>query len=355
MIVFREADADLARLADRTVAVIGYGNQGRAHALNLRDSGVRVVVGIQPGRPSWRRAEEDGFVPRPIRDAVCEGGVVVMLLPDEHQAEVYATDVEPALGAGAALLFAHGFTLRFGLIRPPAAVDVLLVAPVGPGVELRARYVAGGGIPAYVAVSHDATGSAWPLCLAYAKALGCLRVAAFETTVTAEAEVDLFGEQAVLCGGVSALLVAAFDVLVEAGYDPEMAYLECVHQVALLANLVRTGGIDGMRRNISQTALFGDLTRGPRIVGAASRTAMREVLAEVRDGRFAAEWLAPGARERLAALLAESASRAIEQVGAHVRGLVGSQTAQPGAGGQVRQAGELLLTPTDAADRIRVE
>jgi ketol-acid reductoisomerase len=207
---------------------------------------------------------------------------------------------------------------------------VLLVAPVGPGVELRARYATGGGIPAYVAVGADRSGRAWPRCLAYAKGLGCLRAGAFETTIAAEAEVDLFGEQAVLCGGVSALLSAAFDVLVEAGYEPEMAYLECVHQVALLANLIPAHGIGGMRRRISRTALFGDLTRGPRIVGDASRAAMRAVLAEVRDGSFAREWTAADADQHLARLLSASDARPIEKVGAGIRRLVDSS---PGEGG----------------------
>lgn len=319
MRVYRSGDGDLGVLAGRTVVIVGYGNQGRAHALNLRDSGCTVVLGLRPGRPSWARAEADGFAPRPIAEAVVAGDLVALLLPDEEQAALYAAEVAPHLKPGAALVFAHGFALRFGLIVPPPGVDVLLIAPVGPGTELRSQYEAGAGIPAYVAVGDPASGVAWPRCLAYAAGIGCLRSAAFATTIAAEAEVDLFGEQSVLCGGISALLAAAFDVLVEAGYEPEMAYLECVHQVALLANLIRAHGIDGMRGRISQTALFGDLTRGPRIVGDASREAMRQVLREVRDGTFAAEWTATDAPERLRAMRAAADARRIESVGAAVR------------------------------------
>lgn len=322
MRVYRSHEGDLHVLAGRTIVIVGYGNQGRAHALNLRDSGVAVLLGLRPGRPSWARAEADGFAPVPVGEAVGRGDMVAMLLPDEEQAAVYAADVAPHLRAGAALVFAHGFALRYGLIVPRAGLDVLLVAPVGPGTELRSLYETGGGIPAYVAVGAGASAQAWPRCLAYAAGIGCLRAAAFETTIAAEAEVDLFGEQSVLCGGISALLAAAFDVLVEAGYAPEMAYLECVHQVALLANLIRLHGIDGMRARISQTALFGDLTRGPRIVGESSRDAMRQVLREVRDGTFAAEWTAPDAADRLRLLRDVADARAIEGVGARVRDLI---------------------------------
>ncbi len=327
MRVYRGDAGDLRQLAGQTIAVVGYGNQGRAHALNLRDSGIQVVLGLRPGRPSWARAEADAFAPRPVAAAVADADLVALLLPDEEQPAVYAADVSPALRPAAALVFAHGFALRYGLIVPPPGVDVLLVAPIGPGTEVRARFQAGEGIPAYVAVGGAVTDRAWPRCLAYAAAIGCLRAAAFETTIAAETEVDLFGEQSVLCGGLSALLASAFDVLVESGYDPEMAYLECVHQVSLLAGLIRDHGIDGMRARISKTALFGDLTRGPRVVGEASRAAMREALQEVRDGSFAAEWTASDAADRLQRLRAAADARPIEATGHTVRRLVRGESA----------------------------
>ncbi len=316
---YTSRDASVDALRDRTVAVVGYGNQGRAHALNLRDSGVRVVVGGDLARPSAARARDDGFEMCAIGDAVARADVVALLLPDEVQGTVYERVIEPHMGAHAALLVAHAFSIRFGYVRPRADADVLLVAPVGPGTELRESYVAGGGIPAYVGVERDASTHAWEICLAYAAAIGCLRAGAYETSLTAEAEVDLFGEQTVLCGGLSALVTAAYDTLVEAGYEPEMAYLECTHQVALLARLIREHGVDGMRDRISRTALYGDVTRGPRVIGDAARVAMRDVLGEITSGTFAREWMDEGAREALRAARARAAAHPMHAVGARIR------------------------------------
>jgi len=316
---FTSSDGSAAALEGRTVGIIGYGNQGHAHALNLRDSGVRVLVGADIDRQSATRAQAAGFTVQPIGPTCAESDVVALLLPDELQGEVYARAIAPHLRPGAALLVAHAFSVRFGSVTPPSDVDVLLVAPIGPGTELRARYVAGDGIAAYVAVDHDASGRAWETCLGYAAAIGCLRAGAFQTTLAAEAEVDLFGEQAVLCGGLSALVTSAYDTLVAAGYDSSMAYLECVHQVALLAQLVRDHGVDGMRERISHTALYGDLTRGPRVVGEASRAAMRTVLDEIQSGVFAREWMAPEARARLDALRAEASRHPLHAEGARLR------------------------------------
>jgi ketol-acid reductoisomerase len=280
---------------------------------------VRVVVGADLTRPSAARAREDNFEVCAIADAAARADVVALLLPDEAQGPIHDADVAPHIREGAAVLVAHAFSVRFGYVRPPAHADVLLVAPVGPGTELRARYAVGEGIPAYVGVWRDATGNAKSTCLAYADAIGCLRAGAFETTLEAEAEVDLFGEQAVLCGGLSALVLGAFDTLVEAGYDPEMAYLECTHQVALLAQLVRDHGVDGMRDRISRTALYGDLTRGPRVVGGASRAAMREILAEITAGAFAREWMDASATGALREAVNRARAHPMHAVGARLR------------------------------------
>ncbi|MEP0765810.1 MAG: ketol-acid reductoisomerase [Fimbriimonadia bacterium] len=290
MLMLHDADISSGPLVGKRVAVIGYGSQGRAQALCLRDSGVDVRIGVRRG-PSWERAESDGLPVAEIADAAGEAHVVALLVPDSAHREVFSV-VRPSLGLGKALVFAHGFSLLYGVVQPPSDADVVLVAPMGAGPTMRALYEQGAGVAGLVAVHQDATGSARQLALAYAKMLGCGRVGVMESTVREEAETDLFGEQAVLCGGLTALMLAGFDTLVEAGYPEEIAYFECIHQVKLLADLVHEHGIAGMRERISDTALYGDLTRGPRVVGDASRAAMRELLDEIRSGAFAREWLA---------------------------------------------------------------
>lgn len=286
-----DADLDPRPLAGRTVAVIGYGNQGRAHALNLKDGGIHVRVGARPGGDAEARARDDGFTPTEIGEAVAGADVVALLLPDEVMGEVYEASVAPHLAGGATLSFAHGFALRYGLVHPPSGVDVILVAPVGPGRLLRRAFADGGGIPVVVAVHADASGGALHTALAYAARLGGGKAGVFQTTVQQEVETDLFGEQAVIVGGVCALMEAGFDTLVEAGYAPELAYTECIHQMKLLVDMVHERGMAGMRAGISKTALYGDLTRGRRVVGEASRAEMKRVLAEIRSGAFAREWL----------------------------------------------------------------
>jgi len=278
-------------LASRTVAIIGYGNQGRAHALNLRDSGVAVIVGQRPGA-SLEQAREDGFNPIEVSDAVGRADLIVLTLPDESAAVIYAAGIGPHLRAGQALGFVHGFNIRFGFITPPENVDVVMVAPKGPGRLLRSLYQEGKGLPALLAVSQDATGHARQVALAWAAGIGCTRAAVVETTFAAETETDLFGEQAVLCGGVTALAQAAFETLVKAGYEPEFAYIECVHELKQVVDLLYEFGLRGMRDRISGTARYGDVTRGPRVIGEEARAEMQRLLAEIRDGTFAREWIA---------------------------------------------------------------
>lgn len=302
-----DADIDGSALDGRSVAIVGYGNQGRAHALCLRDTGVEVHVGARSGGHAEDRAREDGFEPTSIEEAVARADIVGLLLPDEVMADVYGDAVEPALRPAASLLFAHGFAIRFGQIRPRSELDVILAAPVGPGRLLRRAHREGSGIPFVVAVHQDASGAARATALAYAKRLGGGRAGIVETTFEEEVETDLFGEQAVIVGGVCALMEAGFDTLVDGGYEPELAYFECIHQMKLLVDMMYERGMMGMREGISKTALFGELTRGRRVVGEASRAAMREVLAEVQSGEFAREWLAEVAsgQPRLRALLEE--------------------------------------------------
>ncbi len=287
---FSETDGDLGRLGGKTVAVIGYGNQGHAHALNLRDSGVHVIIGQRPGA-SFDRAAADGFVPLPAPEAVARAHIVMLLVPDETMGDIYTSDVAPALNPGTALAFAHGFAVRFGYVTPPKNTDVFMVSPKGPGHHLRAQYVAGSGLAGLIAVHQDATGAAMEIALAYAKAIGVLRRCCIETTFAEECESDLFGEQVVLCGGTTSLIKAAFDVLVEAGYQPEVAYFEVMHELSLIVDLLTRSGLTGMRRAISNTAEYGDLTRGPRVIDSGVRAEMRNILAEIRTGEFADEWI----------------------------------------------------------------
>ncbi len=322
--VLYTADLDANWLRSRTVAVLGYGSQGRAHARNLRDSGVSVVVAQRPGGDNHRLAVVDGFAPVCISDAVRQADVLVFALPDERMGDVYAAEVAADLRGGQTLGFIHGFAIRFGRIVPPKDVDVILVAPKGPGSLLRERFEQGGGLPCFFAVHQDATGAARATALSWSTCIGGGRAGLIETTFAIECETDLFGEQAVLCGGVIELMKTAFDVLVEAGYPPEAAYFECIHEVKQIVDLVYADGLAGMRRRISNTAAYGGLTRGPRLVGPAFRQEMREILDEIRSGRFAEEWTRECRSGNLAfAALAEAeAGHASEQTGEGIRRLM---------------------------------
>ena len=293
------------RLVERTIAVLGFGNQGEAHAANLRDAGCEVVVGARAGGGAEARARALGFPTLGLREAASRAGIVAVLLPDEVLPEVWPA-VAPGLAADAALVFAHGYNLLYATLAFPERGDVVLVSPTGPGRVLRLLHESGESLPGYLAVHLDRSGSAWALASEYARRLGCAPV--WRTTVREETEVDLFGEQAVLCGGLNALLTAAFETLVEKGYAPEIAYLECIHQLRYLAELVHERGLAGARRSISATALYGDLTRGPRVVGEATRQELRAMLEQIRDGTFAREWAAEVARGK--AWLREQAARA---------------------------------------------
>ncbi|HLV58447.1 MAG TPA: ketol-acid reductoisomerase, partial [Natronosporangium sp.] len=290
--VYYDDDADLSLVASRPVAVIGYGSQGHAHALSLRDSGVDVRVGLPEGSRSRARAAEEGLRVVTPAQASQEAELIMLLAPDTVQRHVFAESIAPALTPGKALFFGHGFNIRYGLIDPPAGVDVAMVAPKGPGHLVRRQFVDGKGVPVLVAVERDATGKAFELALSYAKAIGGTRAGAIRTTFAEETETDLFGEQAVLCGGAAALVRAGFEVLTEAGYAPEIAYFECLHELKLIVDLMYEGGLAGMRYSVSDTAEYGDLTRGPRVIDERVKDEMRRILAEVRSGEFAREWIA---------------------------------------------------------------
>jgi ketol-acid reductoisomerase len=319
-------DGDLS-LLDGTVAVVGYGSQGHAHALNLRDSGVDVVVGLREGSGSRAAAEEAGLEVRPIADAVRGAQLVALLVPDHVQKGTWDADVAPSLAPGAAVLFAHGLNVHFGRIDPPADHDVIMVAPKAPGHRVRELYISGAGTPGLVAIHRDASGRALDLALAYGVGIGCGRVGLLETTFAEETESDLFGEQAVLCGGVPALVQAGFDVLVEAGYQPEIAYYECLNELKLIVDLMYEGGYEYMRHSISDVAEYGDLSRGPRVVDDGTRQRLREILGEIRSGAFARELFADdeAGRPRFAELRQQGAARAaeIERVGKELRALAG--------------------------------
>ncbi len=316
-------NASVDHLDGNPVAVIGYGNQGRAHALNLRDSGVEVVVGQRPGS-SFDLADHDGFKPVSVPEAVASASLLIMTLPDERAADVYASDIAPSLGGGQTLGFVHGFNIRYGFIQSPQDVNCVMIAPKGPGSLLRSLYVDGKGMPALLAIHQDATGNARKTALAWADGIGATRAGVVETTFAAETECDLFGEQTVLCGGVTALMKAAFETLVEAGYEPELAYIECVHELKQVVDLVYERGMSSMRRKISNTAEYGDLTRGPRIVDDAVRQRMRDILAEIRDGSFAREWMAEakGGMVNMKVLFDADEKSAIEEAGRSARSLM---------------------------------
>ncbi|MFQ5707109.1 MAG: ketol-acid reductoisomerase [bacterium] len=321
MKLYYDSEADLKLLNGKTVAVLGYGSQGHAHALNLKDSGVEVVVGLRKTSGSWKKAEADGLKVVETAEAVRLGEVVMVLLPDQNQAEVYEQDIRPNLDAGNALAFAHGFNIHFNQIVPPKDVDVFMVAPKGPGHLVRRVFSAGGGVPCLLAVFQDATQTAKPLALAYAKGIGGTRAGVIETTFKEETETDLFGEQAVLCGGITELIKAGFDILVQAGYQPEIAYFECLHEMKLIVDLFYEGGIAGMYYSVSETAEYGGMTRGPKVINEETRQRMQAILQAVQDGSFAREWILENKAGQpvMNALRKEHQALQIEKVGKHLR------------------------------------
>ena len=318
-----EKDVDPQSLAKKTVAVIGFGSQGHAHALNMRDSGIQVVVGCREG-DSWNKAEASGLKVMPTADAVKSAEVVMILAPDESQAAIYNKDIAPNIKKGAYLAFGHGFNIHFGQIQPAAHVNVFMVAPKGPGHLVRSEYTKGTGVPCLLAVYQDPSGDTTKVGLAYANAIGGARAGVIETSFREETETDLFGEQAVLCGGVTSLIQAGFETLVEAGYAPEMAYFECLHEVKLIVDLIYQGGIANMRYSISTTAKYGDVTRGPRVVTDETKQEMKRILDEIQSGRFAREWVLENQANRPVynALLKRGEDHPIEEVGAQLRGMM---------------------------------
>jgi len=322
--VFYDDDADLSVISGRKVAVIGYGSQGHAHALSLRDSGVDVRVGLPEGSKSRAKAAEQGLRVVTPFEAAAEADVIMILAPDTAQRKIYAESIVPNLSAGKALFFGHGLNIRYGLIKPPADVDVAMVAPKGPGHLVRRQYVDGKGVPCLVAVEQDATGGALALALSYAKGIGGTRAGVIQTTFTEETETDLFGEQAVLCGGTAALVQTGFEVLTEAGYSPEIAYFECLHELKLIVDLMYEGGIARMRYSVSDTAEYGDVTRGPRVINSAVKDEMRKILGEIQSGEFAREWIAEddAGRPNFTKLQQQGAEHPIEEVGKKLRGMM---------------------------------
>jgi len=322
--MYYDDDADLSVITGRQVAVLGYGSQGHAHALSLRDSGVDVRVGLNEGSKSRAKAEAEGLRVVTPAEAVEESDVIMVLVPDHQQRKLYAEAIAPNIAEGDALFFAHGFNIRFGYIAPPEGVDVCMVAPKGPGHLVRREYADGRGVPVLVAVEKDASGKAWPLTLSYARAIGGLRAGGIRTTFTEETETDLFGEQAVLCGGASQLVQYGFETLVEAGYQPEVAYFECLHELKLIVDLMYEKGITGMRHSISNTAEYGDLTRGKQIITAETRTAMKNVLGQIQDGTFAREWIAENraGQENFQRMRKEEMGHQIETEGKELRSMM---------------------------------
>jgi ketol-acid reductoisomerase len=319
-----DADADLRKLEGKTVAILGYGSQGHAHARNLKDSGVDVVVGLRGDSSSVAKAEGDGLEVASIADAASRGEVVMVLLPDEKQAEVWEADISDGIAQGNLLLFAHGFSIHFDQVRPGPGVDVGMVAPKGPGHLVRRQFLEGNGVPGLIAVHQDASGTAMDLVLAYAKGIGCTRAGVIETTFKEETETDLFGEQAVLCGGVSELVRAGYETLVDAGYDPRLAYFECLHELKLIVDLMYEKGITGMRYSISNTAEYGDLTRGKRVIGKPTREAMKQILGEIQSGEFAREWIAENnaGQENFKRMREEGANHRVEREGKELRSMM---------------------------------
>ncbi|MDX2272960.1 MAG: ketol-acid reductoisomerase [Cyanobacteriota bacterium] len=321
--LYYDTDANLDLLADKTVAIIGYGSQGHAHALNLHDSGVKVIVGLYPGSGSWQKAEEDGLRVKTVADATAAADWVMILLPDETQKQVFAQEIRPNLQPDNVLLFAHGFNIHFAQITPPPDVDVIMVAPKGPGHLVRRTYQSGEGVPCLFAVQQDASGMARDRAMAYAKGIGGTRAGILETTFREETETDLFGEQSVLCGGLTALIKAGFETLVEAGYQPELAYFECLHEVKLIVDLIVEGGLAKMRHSISNTAEYGDYTRGPRIVTEQTKAEMQQILKEIQTGQFAREFVLENqaGKPGFTAMRRREAEHPIESVGKELRAM----------------------------------
>ncbi len=324
MKVFYDNDADLSIIRGKTVAIIGYGSQGHAHANNLKDSGVNVIVGLREGSGSAAKAEKAGFTVKPVAEAAAEADVVMILVPDELQSKIYDAEIRDNMKDGAALAFAHGFNIHFGYITPREDMDVFMVAPKGPGHLVRSEYEKGRGVPCLIAVGQDPSGDTKDVALAYASMIGGGRAAIIETTFREETETDLFGEQSVLCGGLTELIRAGYETLVEAGYAPEMAYFECLHELKLIVDLMYEGGIANMRYSISNTAEFGDMTRGPRIVNEQTKAEMRKILQEIQSGDFAKEWMDENATggKRFPELREQAAKHGIEEVGAKLRGMM---------------------------------
>jgi ketol-acid reductoisomerase len=322
--VYTDKDADLGVFRNQTLAVLGYGSQGHAHALNLKDSGCRVLIGLYPGSKSRQVAAQHGFEVCDTAEAVRRADVIMVALPDMKQADVYDRDIRPNLAPGKTLLFSHGLAIHFGLIKPPRGVDVIMVAPKGPGHLVRRLYVEGKGMPALIAVAPGSSPRAKRAALAWAKGIGSTRAGVLQTTFKEETETDLFGEQAVLCGGASALVQAGFETLVEAGYQPEMAYFECLHELKLICDLMYESGIAGMRFSISETAKYGDLTRGPRVVDARTKREMKRILGEIQSGKFTREWVAEyrGGLKRYRKLLAAGERHPIEKTGQRLRAMM---------------------------------
>ena len=322
--VYTDNDADLGVLKNKTLAIIGFGSQGHAHALNLKDSGAHVIIGLYPGSKSWKVAEDKGFAVYPVAEAVRRADVVMVGVPDMRQPGVYETEIAPNLAPGKTLLFTHGLCIHFKLITPPKDVNVIMVAPKGPGHIVRSQYLEGKGVPALIAVHRDATKNAKQIALGWAKGIGGTRAGVLQTSFKEECETDLFGEQAVLCGGASELVKAGFETLVAAGYQPEMAYFECLHELKLIVDLMVESGISGMRFSISETAKYGDITRGPRVINKSSRAAMKTILKEIQSGKFTKQWVAEykGGLKNYNRLLKEGEKHQIEKTGQRLRALM---------------------------------
>ena len=326
MKVYYDSDINQKKIKKRKVAIVGYGSQGHAHALNLRDSGVDVAVGLREGSGSWEKAKQAGFKVLSVDDAAKWADIVMILAPDTSQADIYRNEISDNLDAGNAVAFSHGLNIHYGQIVPPPNVDVFMVAPKAPGHTVRGQYEEGAGVPMLVAVHQDATGEAKEIALAYAGAIGGGRAGIIETTFKDETETDLFGEQAVLCGGLTSLIMAGFETLVEAGYPPEMAYFECCHEVKLIVDLIYEGGISNMRYSISDTAKYGDITRGPRVVDADAKKEMKKILTEIQNGEFAREWILENRAGRPVynALMKKGETHPIEDIGGQLRGMMSS-------------------------------